>query len=414
MLFRSYTAESVAAELLVGLGISEDKHYQPLSILSGGYKLRVLLAQSLFENPDILLLDEPTNHLDMPTIYWLENYLKNNFKGTLVLISHDTTFLDNLATHILDIDYGEIRLYTGNYSAFEKEKQAVMEAKMNERDYLEKKIAHMRVFVEKFRASATRSKQSASREKLIDKIELPVIDKSSRIAPNFLFKQKRPSGKDVIKIKEIYKSFEDKQVLKNINININRGEKVIIVGPNGMGKSTLLKIITGNLQADSGSFEWGYETHVSYFAQDHHDQLHESKSVIDWLTDNTNQEHVTRVRTTLGNMLFRKDEVNKNILNISGGEGARLLMGKIMLDEANVLILDEPTNHLDIESKDALKKALKEYPGTLLMVTHDRDFAMSIANRIIAITPKKLIDFKGKYDEYLAAHEKDFLVLENK
>lgn len=404
-----YVAESVAANLLSGLGIKEEFHHKPLSVLSGGYKLRVLLAQSLFENPDILLLDEPTNHLDMPSIYWLENYLKSKFKGVLVFISHDTVFLNNLATHVLDIDYGEIRQYVGNYAAFEKEKVAVMEAKLNEKEYLEKKIAQMRVFVDKFRAG-TRSRQSASREKLIDKIELPTIDKSSRISPNFLFKQKRPSGKQVIEVKGICKSYGVNKVLNNVNFAINKGEKVIVVGPNGMGKSTLLKIITNNLTHDEGSVTWGYETHVSYFAQDHHDQLHESKSVIDWFSEQTTEDNVTKIRTMLGNVLFRKDDVNKNILNLSGGEGARLLMGKIMLEEPNVLILDEPTNHLDIESKDALKEALKKYEGTLIMVTHDRDFAISVANRIIALTPKKIIDFKGKYSEYLAAHEKDFLI----
>ncbi|AZL15683.1 ABC-F family ATP-binding cassette domain-containing protein [Rickettsiales endosymbiont of Stachyamoeba lipophora] len=403
-----YTAEAVAAELLVGLGIKEEYHYQPLSVLSGGYKLRVLLAQSLFENPDILLLDEPTNHLDIVTIYWLEQYLRQKFKGVLVYISHDLTFLNNLATHILDIDYGEIRLYVGNYDRFVQEKQQLMESKLQERNYLENKIAHMKVFVERFRASATRSKQSASRQKLIDKMELPNIEKSSRIAPNFNFKPKRPSGKVVVKANDIAKKFAEKNVLNKVNFTVTKGEKIIIIGPNGTGKSTLLKIILGRLSADNGAYEWGYETHISYFAQDHHELLNESITVLDWLGKFVDHENSGKIRNTLGNVLFRQDEVYKNILNLSGGEGARLLLGKIMLEESNVLVLDEPTNHLDIEAKEALKQALINYDGTLIMVSHDRDFASNIANRVIALSPKGIMDFKGTYEDYFNKYGQDY------
>ncbi|MBN8828540.1 MAG: ABC-F family ATP-binding cassette domain-containing protein [Sphingobacteriia bacterium] len=407
-----YTAEVIAAELLVGLGIKEEYHHQPLSALSGGYKLRVLLAQSLFENPDVLLLDEPTNHLDLQTIYWLENYLKNTFKGILVVISHDTVFLNNLATTILDIDYGEIRPYIGNYDNFVVKKQLLAEAKLSERADLEKKIEKMKVFIEKFRASATRSKQSASREKLIDKMELPTIDKSSRLNPKFNFTQVRPSGKTVLTVSNVSKSFKEKKVLNNISINIQRGEKVIIVGPNGIGKSTLLKIIVGNLKPDEGNVEWGYETKFSYFAQDHHELLNESISVFDWMQNYTSHDQQPKVRTILGNVLFRKEEIEKNILNLSGGEAGRLLIAKMILEEANVLILDEPTNHFDIETKDELKRALVDFKGTVIMVTHDRDFAMSVADRIIAITPRRVTDFKGKYEEYLAKNGSDFLQLD--
>jgi ATPase subunit of ABC transporter with duplicated ATPase domains len=403
-----YNCEYKAAELLTGLGIKEEYHYQPLSVLSGGYKLRVLLAQSLYDNPDILLLDEPTNHLDIDSIYWLEDYLKAQFKGVLVFISHDTAFINNTATHILDIDYGEVRQYTGNYKSFATQKQLVVEQKLHELTYMEKKISKMKVFIEKFRASATRAKQSQSREKLLDKMELPDIQKSSRISPVFNFKPQRASGKDVVKVIDIEKSYKERKILSKVNFNITRGEKVIIIGPNGVGKSTLLKILVEKTNPDQGSFEWGYETKISYFAQDHHEQLNESVMAVDWLQNQLPTIPSSIIRNMLGQVLFRQDEAYKNLLSLSGGEGARLLLAKIMLEQGNVLILDEPTNHLDIETKESLMNALIDFPGTLLMVTHDRDFATSIATRIIALTHKKIIDFKGSYDEYLAKYGQDY------
>ncbi len=403
-----YNAEIFATDLLIGLGISETYHNQNLSVLSGGYKLRVLLAQSLFNNPDFLMLDEPTNHLDMLSIFWLENYLKQKFRGVIIFISHDVAFLNNVSTHILDIDYGEIRQYTGNYNIFAEEKKAVMEQKLNQRAFVEKKIANMMVFVNKFRAS-TRSRQAISREKQIEKIEIPDLLKSSRISPNFDFKVLRPSGKSVIQTSNIAKSFQEKQVLNKVSFSVNRGEKVIIIGPNGIGKSTLLKIILGKLSQDHGTYEWGYEAQISYFAQDHHDLLHENISAYDWLSKQLSTESIQAIRTIMGNMLFRQDEANKNILNLSGGEGARLLLAKIILEKSNVMILDEPTNHLDIEAKESLKMALIEYSGTLIMVTHDRDFASAIGTRVVALSKNGIIDFKGKYSEYLEKHQNDYL-----
>ncbi|MCC8398331.1 MAG: ATP-binding cassette domain-containing protein [Rickettsia endosymbiont of Labidopullus appendiculatus] len=413
-----YISEIFAIELLLGLGIEEKYHYQPLSVLSGGYKLRVLLAQSLFNNPDILLLDEPTNHLDIVSIYWLENYLKQKFRGALVFISHDLAFLNNISTHILDIDYGTIKTYTGNYDIFIRDKQLVADQKLKDLNNIEKKIATMQVFVDKFRASASRAKQSSSREKQIEKMELPDIQKSSRISPYFNFKQKRPSGKLVLQVKGISKNYENRKILNNVSFTVTRGEKIIIIGPNGIGKSTLLKILLGKISSDLGNYEWGYETQISYFAQDHHELLNENISVIDWLSNQIPTENDNTLRSILGQLLFRKDEVTKNILNLSGGEGARLLLAKIILEEGNILVLDEPTNHLDIESKYMLKNALINYPGTLILVTHDRDFASSIATRIIALSHKTITDFKGKYQEYLAKYSSDYLdsnwVLTNK
>ncbi|WP_375319299.1 ABC-F family ATP-binding cassette domain-containing protein [Candidatus Tisiphia endosymbiont of Oplodontha viridula] len=413
-----YISEIFAIELLLGLGIQEKYHYQPLSVLSGGYKLRVLLAQSLFNNPDILLLDEPTNHLDIVSIYWLENYLKQKFRGALVFISHDLAFLNNISTHILDIDYGTIKTYTGNYDVFVRDKQLIADQKLKDLTNIEKKIATMQVFVDKFRASASRAKQSASREKQIEKMELPDIQKSSRISPYFNFKQKRPSGKLVLQVKGVSKNYENKKILNNVSFTVTRGEKIVIIGPNGIGKSTLLKILLGKISSDLGSYEWGYETQISYFAQDHHELLNENINVIDWLSNQIPTENDNTLRSILGQLLFRKDEVTKNILNLSGGEGARLLLAKIILEEGNILVLDEPTNHLDIESKHMLKNALINYPGTLILVTHDRDFASSIATRIIALSHQTITDFKGKYQEYLAKYSNDYLdsnwVLANK
>ncbi len=405
-----YNAEFFASELLTGLGVAPAYHHEPLSVLSGGYKLRVLLAQSLFNNPDILLLDEPTNHLDISSIYWLENYLKYKFTGSLIFISHDLTFLNNLATHILDVDYGEIKLYHGNYEKFLVEKEQIITQKLTEQKFVEKKIATMQGFIDRFGASAARARQAQSRQKQIDKIELPDIQKSSRIYPHFSFKQKRSSGKLVLRIRDISKKYAEKNILRKVNFTVDRGDKLIVIGPNGVGKSTLLKIILSNVIADSGEYEFGHEVKISYFSQDHHDLLNESMTILQWLTRYSPDIGENGIRTVLGQVLFKSDDVHKNILNLSGGEGARLLLAKLILEEGNVLILDEPTNHLDIEAKESLKKALINYPGTLILVTHDRDFASSIATRIIAISSKSVVDFKGTYQEYLLKYGQDYFL----
>lgn len=402
-----YSAEIVASELLIGLGVKEEYHYQPLSVLSGGYKIRVLLAQSLFDNPDILLLDEPTNHLDIISIYWLENYLVEKFQGLLIFISHDVLFVNNLATHILDIDYGTISQYTGNYYSFVEQKKAVMEQKLKELGNVEKQISHMQSFVDKFSAG-TRSKLAQSRQKQIEKIELPDVKKTSRVSPNFYFRQKRPSGKTALSVDNISKNYDDNKVLSKVRFTIARGDKVIIIGPNGIGKSTLLKILLGQLIADDGSYEWGHEVYKSYFTQDHHELLNESISAYEWLCEHLPTEPTSKLRSILGHVLFKQDDAHKNILQLSGGEGARLLIAKIMAEESNCLLLDEPTNHLDIEAKESLKKALVEFPGTLIMVTHDRDFATAIATRIISITSNAIIDYKGTYEEYLAKYGRNY------
>lgn len=390
-----YSAYALAAKLLMGLGIQQEYHEKPLSTLSGGFKLRVLLAQALFQEPDILLLDEPTNHLDFLSIIWLEKYLRNEFSGLLLFISHDVEFINRLADQILDVDYGEIRQYSGHYEKFLAEKQLIVEQKQQEKRSVELKIARMQSFVDRFRASANRAKMAQSRVKMIAKMEIPDIKQSSRLSPLFQFKPIRSSGKMVVRVKDLSKSFQEKKLFQKLNFEIKRGEKVAIMGENGIGKSTLIKILLGILPSDQGCVEWGYETHRSYFSQDHHDLLNQSMTVLAWLEKYAADLSEQSIRKTLAQVLFNKEDVLKDILALSGGEAARLLLGKMLLESANVLILDEPTNHLDIEATESLADALRNYSGTLLLVSHDRHFINKIADRILFISHgKKLQDVK--------------------
>lgn len=393
-----YNATTEITNILTGLGILPEYHTQKLKALSGGYKLRVLLAQALFQKPSILLLDEPTNHLDISSIKWLEKYLKTSFKGLLLFISHDVDFIDNVATDILDIDFGEIRKYPGKYVKFLAEKSLLQEQRNIEKKSAEDKIAHLQKFVDRFGAKASKATLARSRMKMIEKIEIPDIVNSSRITPNFNFIPKKASAKSVCKIEAISKSFSDKLLFKSFSTEIRRYDKVAILGVNGRGKSTLIKILMNIIPTDEGELIWGNEVKISYFSQDHHDLLNSSQSAIDWLQENTRNCTDQEIRKTLGQMLFSKDDVHKNILSLSGGESARLLLAKVMLESANVLILDEPTNHLDLETIEVLADALSKYTGTIIFVSHNRHFTQKIANRIIYFTEdRRLIDFKGGY-----------------
>jgi ATPase subunit of ABC transporter with duplicated ATPase domains len=404
-----YTLEARASAILEGLGIPVASHRRPLATLSGGFKLRVLLAQVLLGGPDVLLLDEPTNHLDILSIRWLEQFL-GSYQGCALVISHDERFLDNVATHILDVDYETITLYTGNYSAFTVEKAAVRERKEAEIARAEATIAEKRAFVERFGAKATKAKQAQSRLKQIEKIEVAELETSSRRAPLFQFTPTRQSGRDVLEIDAVSKAYGPKEVLRGVSIVVRRGERVAIIGPNGLGKSTLLKIATGNLAADAGRVKWGHEAHVGYFPQDHREVLTDAGTTpLDVVWNLVPTEGTSYVRGQLGRVLFSGDDVGKRVGALSGGEAARLVFCSIMVKRPNVLVLDEPTNHLDLESIHALVGALRSFEGTLVFVSHDRAFVSALATRILEVTETGFRDFPGTYDEYLAKCGDDHL-----
>lgn len=400
--YDGYQAVGEITSILEGLGIAEKYHDKPLSALSGGYKLRVLLAQTLFQRPSILLLDEPTNHLDIVSIQWLEKFLKNNFSGLLVFISHDVEFINNTADAILDIDYGEVRKYSGNYQKFLDEKALINEQKSIEKKSAEEKVAHMQRFVDRFKATASKAAMARSRVKMIEKVEIPDLVNSSRIAPHFKFSPLRSSGKKVCEIRDLKKSYKEKLLFESINFEIQRGDKIAVLGVNGKGKSTLLKVLMALVEKDEGEINWGSEIRLSYFSQDHHDLLNHSNTVLGWLNDNAAGSTEQQVRQVLGQMLFKKEDVHKDILSLSGGESARLLLAKVMLEAPNVLILDEPTNHLDVETIEELANALKIYTGTLLVVSHNRYFIEKFATKIIYFSKEKGIQFvKGTYHEFV-------------
>ncbi|HYR07764.1 MAG TPA: ABC-F family ATP-binding cassette domain-containing protein, partial [Longimicrobium sp.] len=384
-------------------GIPAEQHRQPLSTLSGGFKLRVLLAQVLAGAPDVLLLDEPTNHLDILSIRWLEKFLQD-FAGPVAVVSHDHRFLDNISTGILDVDYQTVTLYHGNYTDFLEQKVENRERKEKEIEGRQKEIAHHQKFVDKFKAKASKARQAQSKAKMIERKveEMEELPGSSRRYPKFKFEPKRTSGKEVLKISGITKSFGDKEVLPGVSLQVNRGDRLVIMGPNGIGKSTLLKILMSDLPADEGEVEWGYETHPGYFAQDHHEQLSDpDRSAEQWLWDYAPGANRGFVRGALGAMLFSGDAAEKRLAALSGGEAARLVFSRLQLERPNVLVLDEPTNHLDLESIEALVVALQNYEGTLILVSHDRWFVGQLATRIVEISPGGIRDYLGTYEEYV-------------
>ncbi len=405
-----YTLEARASSILDGLGIPVPLHHMPLATLSGGFKLRVLLAQVLLGGPDVLLLDEPTNHLDILSIRWLEKFL-GGYQGCAVVISHDQRFLDNVATHILDVDYGTITIYPGNYTTFCRDKAAVRERKEAEVGRAQAIIADKRAWVERFGAKASKASQAQSRLKQIEKIEVETLASTSRRAPNFQFVMERKSGRDVLEVSHLRKSFGDKHVLTDVSLLVRRGERVAVIGQNGLGKSTLLKIATGHLEADEGSVKWGHETRVGYFAQDHHEALdHPEQTPLQVVWNAIPTAETTFVRGQLGRVLFSGSDVEKKVGLLSGGEAARLVFCRIMVEKPNVLVLDEPTNHLDMESIDALVAALRAFEdGTLVFVSHDRAFVSALATRILEVTAKGVRDFPGTYEEYLARCGDDHL-----
>jgi ATPase subunit of ABC transporter with duplicated ATPase domains len=410
--FDGYALEARASEILAGLNIPHEAHKRPLSSLSGGFKLRVLLAQTLAADPDVLLLDEPTNHLDILSIRWLEKFIET-FRGCTLVVSHDHRFLNNVCTHIVDVDYERITLYRGNYNQFILAKHADRTRKEAEIAKREKEIATHRQAVERFRAKPTKARQAQSQLKRIDRIVIDDLPRSSRRYPKFSFAARRPSGRQVVELQGIRKAFDGKTVLEDVTLRVMRGERVAVIGPNGIGKSTLLKIMVDSLAADAGTVEWGYETHPGYFAQDHRELLEGAKDTLQsWLWNHCPGQPIGYVRGHLARVLFQKDEADKRVANLSGGEAARLIFAKLAVTEPNCLILDEPTNHLDLEGIEALAEGLHGYEGTVIFVSHDRWFVSRLATRVIEITPSGLRDFDGTYDEYLARCGDDHLDVE--
>jgi len=404
-----YEAEATVKNLLLGLGIAEKFHQGPLSALSGGYKLRVLLAQVLYQKPDIMLLDEPTNHLDIVSIAWLEEFLKTTFKGLLVFISHDRSFLNNMSTNILDIDYDTITDYTGNYDKFCIAKEESLRLKQSELKNQEKKIEALQSFVDRFGAKASKASQAASRQKMIDRIELVEIKDSNIFKPYFNFQHKRPSGKSIVKVENLHKRFDERILLKEVSFTIQRGDKCAVIGPNGIGKSTLLKILLNEVQSDQGEFEWSETVQVGYFAQDYRTQLVPEQTIWQWMENNI-VAPAQEIRKVLGQVLFRGSDVDKKIATLSGGESARLVMAKLILEKHNVLIFDEPTNHLDLESIDALIEAIQEFPGAVLFVSHNRYFIDRISSRVLVLTEQYGVqNYLGNYNDYLDQFGKDYL-----
>jgi ATPase subunit of ABC transporter with duplicated ATPase domains len=397
-----YTLESRAGEVLEGLGIPTEVHRQEMTTLSGGFKLRVLLAQVLAADPGVLLLDEPTNHLDILSIRWLEKFLAETYKGTAIVISHDHRFLDNICTHIVDVDYETIMVYPGNYTAFIAAKVGNRDRKEAEIEKRQAEIARHKEFIDRFKAKATKARQAQSKVKMMEKIVIDRLPQTSRRYPTFKFKQNRPSGRQVLEIEGISKAYGDKQVLKDVTLRIDRGDRLAIIGPNGIGKSTLLKIVMGQTESDEGKVTWGYETHPGYFSQDHNEVPKGSKQTVEaWLWEFVPGEPIGFIRGNLGMVLFSGDDVKKTLGSLSGGEAARLVFCKLSVTKPNILILDEPTNHLDLEAIEALVEGLREYDGTLIFVSHDRWFVSQLADRVLEISPKGINDFKGSYEEYL-------------
>ena len=394
-----YTAEARAGELLLGLGIAVEQHAGPMSAVAPGWKLRVLLAQALFSDPDVLLLDEPTNHLDINTIRWLEGVLKAR-NSTMVIISHDRHFLNSVCTHMADLDYGALKLFPGNYDAYMTAATQARELLQNENAKKKAQIAELQSFVSRFSANASKAKQATSRARQIEKIELTEIKPSSRQSPFIRFDQKQKLHRQAVTLRDVGKGYGAAPLFTNFSLQVDAGERVAIIGPNGAGKTTLLRCLMRELTLDSGELTWAEAADIGYYAQDHAADFAEDMSLFDWMKQWTKGDEQL-VRGTLGRMLFSQDEITKSVKVISGGEQGRMLFGKLILQRPNVMVLDEPTNHLDMESIESLNLALENYPGTLIFVSHDREFVSSLATRILEFTPAGIVDFSGTYDEYL-------------
>ena len=396
-----YTAESRAGDLLLGVGIPLEQHEGLMSAVAPGWKLRVLLAQALFADPDILLLDEPTNNLDINTILWLENILTRR-NSTMIIISHDRHFLNSVCTHMADLDYGELRIYPGNYDDFMTAATQARQRLIEDNAKKKAQIAELQSFVKRFSANASKAKQATSRANQITKIKLDDIKNSSRIYPYIRFEQEKKIFNTAVEVKELNKGYDDFTLFKNYNLLIESGERLAIIGPNGIGKTTLLECLVNNLTPDSGDIKWSDNARIGYFAQNHGPDFDSNMSLLDWMNQwRQDGDDMQVIRGTLGRLLFSQNDIHKPVRVISGGEQRRMLFGKLTLQRPNVIIMDEPTNHLDMESIESLNAALESFPGTLIFVSHDREFVSSLATRIIELTPGKVLEYNSNYDNYL-------------
>ncbi len=396
-----YSAESRAGEILMGAGIDQELHFGPMSEVAPGWKLRVLLAQALFSDPDILLLDEPTNNLDINTIRWLEGIL-NERKSTMIIISHDRHFLNAVCTHMADIDYRELRVYPGSYDDYMTAATQARERLYSENAKKSAQIADLQQFVSRFSANASKAKQATSRAKQIEKIKLDDIKASSRVSPYIRFKQDKKLHRQALTLENIGHGFDDDTLFSKGNMILEAGARLAIIGENGAGKTTLLRCLMEQLKVNTGLIKWAENASLGYCPQDSTDDFECELTLFEWMSQWRKANHDDQiVRATLGRLLFSADDFNKHVKVCSGGEKNRLLFGKLMMQDNNVLILDEPTNHLDMESIEALNLALEHYDGTLIFVSHDREFVSSLATRVIEIKDKSLIDFQGTYEEYL-------------
>ena len=407
-----YAMTAAAGELLEGLGVETGKHDWKMKQLTGGWKVRVLLAQVLYAKPDVLLLDEPTNNLDIRTIDWLEEYL-NAYEGTIIVISHDRHFLNHICTHIADVDREKVTVYSGNYDFFTMASKQNLDSKMTENSRKEKQIAELKAFVARFSANASKSAQATSRARLLEKIELETIIQSSRQYPRLFFKEKQPAGKDILNVKSISKSYGDLKVLNKISFIVGNGDKIAIIGSNGIGKTTLIKCLVGSyknegsnlaqwgVKVDEGQAAWGSTVKLSSMPQDVKEELTRDMTALEWLRQFAPLEEGQVIRGMLGRMLFTGEEQDKNVKVLSGGECQRMVLSRLMLEAGNVLILDEPTNHMDLESIESLSTALAEYTGTVIFSSHDQDLIGKVANRVLELKPDgTYTDFKGSYAEY--------------
>ncbi len=398
-----YTVESRAGELLLNVGIPLEQHNGPMSEVAPGWKLRVLLAQALFADPDILLLDEPTNNLDIDTIRWLEQTL-NERNSTMIIISHDRHFLNMVCTHMADLDYGGLTVHPGNYDEYMLAATQARERLLADNAKKKAQISELQSFVSRFSANASKSRQATSRAKQIEKIQLTEVKASSRQNPFIRFEQEKKLFRNALEVENIAKGYEaNAPLFKDVNMMLEVGEKVAILGTNGVGKSTMIKTLVGELTPDNGRVKWSENATIGYYAQDHATDFEVDMTVFDWMSLwMKSEDDEQSVRSVLGRLLFSQDDIKKSVKVLSGGEKGRMLFGKLMMQKPNVLIMDEPTNHLDMESIESLNMALELYQGTLIFVSHDREFVSSLANRIIEITPEKVTNFQGSYDEFLA------------